>query len=476
MTEILSETETIRITHSSNGKKLRFPIVATVPRAKRPAQKALNNYIIDAFSKKMPSLIPFSFNNKTILERAKYLLRHKTGSHATLYQDVYGMYRFCESIDTTPDLLVKRCKNSDGYQDQQETQRLIRQIDDFIGDLQAEGLAKSTINNYVKGVKALFRNNGLSLTLPFKMSKRVQYKDRSPTPEELQQVIEIADIREKVIVSILALSGMRIGTLVKLQYRHVMSDLERGTVPVHLHIESSIVKGEYADYDTFLSAEAVNYLKVYLDTRRRGTRKIPPETITPESPLIRNKRKNSIEPISESQVHRVVNALYKKTGMIRQSTAKRYEVRPHSLRKYFKTQMTKLGTINSDYIEYMMGHVTDTYNDIESVGIEYLRELYRNSGLSIRPKTKLDKIETLKAIAETLGLNPDEVLSREAMVKPHRTIIDPAQKMESDFNILSRNIRKTLMDELKTSRYLSLERGSPEEIRTPVRGSRGPYP
>ena len=40
--------------------------------------------------------------------------------------------------------------------------------------------------------------------------------------------------------------------------------------------------------------------------------------------------------------------------MIRQSTAKRYEVRPHSLRKYFKTQLTKLGTIHSDYIEYMM--------------------------------------------------------------------------------------------------------------------------
>ena len=40
--------------------------------------------------------------------------------------------------------------------------------------------------------------------------------------QELQRIIELADIREKVIVSILALSGMRIGTLVKLKYRHVM--------------------------------------------------------------------------------------------------------------------------------------------------------------------------------------------------------------------------------------------------------------
>ena len=75
-----------------------------------------------------------------------------------------------------------------------------------------------------------------------------------------------------------------------------------------------------------------------------------------------------------------------------------------------------------------------------------------------------------------LGLDPNEVLSREAMFKPYRTIIDPDQRQESDFRILSKTIRKTLIDELKNSRYLSMDSGSPEEIRTLVRGSRGPYP
>ncbi|MHA1789891.1 MAG: hypothetical protein ACTSXT_11800, partial [Candidatus Helarchaeota archaeon] len=142
----------------------------------------------------------------------------------------------------------------------------------------------------MKGVKALFRVNGLRLDLPFSFSKRVKYQDRAPTPEELQKIIEIGDIREKTIVSILALSGMRIGTLVKLEYRHVMKDLDAGRMPVHLHIESEIVKGKYGDYDTFLGKEAVKYLKTYLETRERGTRKIPPETLYPNSPLIRNSR------------------------------------------------------------------------------------------------------------------------------------------------------------------------------------------
>jgi len=346
-----SEYELITIEKGANGKRLRKPITVLIPRAKRPGEKALNDYIIYSFTKKMPRLIKFTFENKSTMNIAKYLLRHKTASSATLYQYIYAVLRFTKTINETPDQIIKRCTTTEGEQNHKQTQKVINQIDEFIGDLQADNLAKSTISNYVKGVKSLFTNNNLILNLPFKSSKRVQYKDRTPTPEELQKIMDIADIREKTIISILALSGMRIGTLVKLKYHHVMKDLENGIIPIHLHIESNIVKGKYADYDTFLSREAVEYLKIYLETRRRGTRKIEPETILPDSPLIRNARNHSVDPISGSQIHRIVNALYKKSGLIRQSTSKRYKVRPHTLRKYFKTQMTKLGTINSEYIE-----------------------------------------------------------------------------------------------------------------------------
>lgn len=94
-------------------------------------------------------------------------------------------------------------------------------IDDFIGDLQAEDLAPGTINNHVKGTRALFRANSINLILPFRVPKTVRYPDRAPTPEELTKIMDIADLREKLIVSLLSLSGVRVGTLVKLQYRHV---------------------------------------------------------------------------------------------------------------------------------------------------------------------------------------------------------------------------------------------------------------
>jgi hypothetical protein len=56
--------------------------------------------------------------------------------------------------------------------------------------------------------------------------------------------------------------------------------------------------------------------------------------------------------------------------------------------------------------------------------VEFLRNFYASSGLSIRPKTQLSKIEMLKALEISLGLEPDKVLSKEAISQPHRTLID----------------------------------------------------
>lgn len=132
--------------------------------------------------------------------------------------------------------------------------------------------------------------------------------------------------------------------------------------------------------------------------------------------------------MSEAGISTLVHDLLFKAGVIVKGEAKRYPVRPHSLRKYFKTQLEHLRTIPTEYIEYMMGHTISTYN---SVDVEHLRSLYSSSGLSIRPKTEFSKLERLKMFAESLGLNPDEVLTRDALSMPHRTVIEPeARKIE----------------------------------------------
>jgi hypothetical protein len=64
----------------------------------------------------------------------------------------------------------------------------------------------------------------------------------------------------------------------------------------------------------------------------------------------------------------------------------------------------------------MMGHTVDTYHDIQSLGIEKLRNVNAASGLSIRPKTQVTKVEALREIIRAWGMNPEQMLTREALV------------------------------------------------------------
>jgi len=376
--------------------------------------------VIEALSWKMPALIHLTFENKTVLKLATHLYRHTTASKATLYQYVYGVHRFFKWLRRKPDKVFEECLEN------RTVDMVVEAIDRFVGDMKAEGLAPETIANHVKSVRALFRANGVQLSLPYKVDKRTKISDRAPTSKELERILDLADIREKTIVSILALSGMRIGTLVKLEYRHVKKDLEAGVVPHHIHVEAEITKGKYHNYDTFVGKEAVEYLKVYLEARRKGTWYVPPEEIWDGSPLIRDHHSREVRPVSPACIHRLIHKLYAKAGLIDLDKKKRrYQLRAHSIRKYFRTQLGSLGAIPTDYIEYMMGHTISTYNDIRMKGIEFLRAKYADAGLRIRQKEKADIYDFVEDILRSKGYGIDKELLRRAIVKPHRTVCEP---------------------------------------------------
>jgi len=441
--------QAMTITHSPLGKKLKQPLTLSVPDAQNAADEKLQRYIIDSLSWKMPSLVPFTFDNNSTLELAKHLLRHRTGSTGTLYQYIYGVHRFSQWINAQPDQLIKGCQDPEGDPNPKALAKYSRLLDDFIGNLQAESLAPGTVSNHVKGVKALFRVNRLKLELPYSLSKRAVYSDRAPTPEELQHILDIADLRLKVIVSMLALAGFRIGTLVKLQYRHVKRDLEKMTIPIHIHVEAEITKGKYHDYDTFIGQEAAEYLRAYLEIRRQGTKKIPPENIHDETPLIRNQQTKFAIPLTPAAIHKLIHDLYLKAGLIQaKPLGRRYDLRAHSIRKFFRTQMAALG-VDRDYIEYMMGHTINTYHDIKMKGVEFLRGIYIASGLSIKPKTRVSKIDALKEIIRAWGMNPEEILTRQALTEPHRTVIDRSQMEQSQIQQLSIALKQQLLKELR---------------------------
>ena len=79
--------------------------------------------------------------------------------------------------------------------------------------------------------------------------------------------------------------------------------------------------------------------------------------------------------------------------------------------------MASLG-VDPDCIDYMMGRsVKDRYHDVRMKGIEYLRGVYMASGIRIRPKIKMNKIDALKEILQTWGFDPQKILSQEALAQ-----------------------------------------------------------
>jgi hypothetical protein len=125
----------------------------------------------------------------------------------------------------------------------------------------------------------------------------------------------------------------------------------------------------------------------------------------------------------------------------------------------------------------MMGHTISTYHDIKMKGIEYLRGIYIASSLSIKPKTRISKIDALKEIIRAWGLNPEEILTKDALTKPNRTIIDNSQLENQQLAQLTTALRQQMLKDLrenqpKNSINSRLDNGSPGEIRTLVSGSR----
>ncbi len=63
------------------------------------------------------------------------------------------------------------------------------------------------------------------------------------------------------------------------------------------------------------------------------------------------------------------------------------QVKGPQLAKVLQDPVGPLG-VPADYIEYMMGHTISTYHDVQMKGVEFLRNIYAASGLSIKPNVR----------------------------------------------------------------------------------------
>ena len=215
-------------------------------------------------------------------------------------------------------------------------------------------------------------------------------KDRVYTREELQKVIQNADIRARVLVLLLTSTGMRIGAVPDLCIRHLKKWESYG------FYQFTIYEKAREEYVCFCTPECAKEIDAYLAYRRRFG-----ETITSDSPLIRDdfppeddKSASCPRRVTHAALRSNFGRLLIKTGVRTKSTTrKRQEVMiMHSMRKYCNTHLIKAG-VNGIIKEMLIGHsvkLDDAY--FRPTDEELLKEYVKAIPLlSISNETRLNQ-------------------------------------------------------------------------------------
>ena len=110
--------------------------------------------------------------------------------------------------------------------------------------------------------------------------------------------------------------------------------------------------------------------------------------------------------------------------------------------------------IQGDYVDYMMGHTVNSYHDIQSKGVAFLRGLYANAGLRIQPKASLTPKERLRAITRGFGLSPEETARLLTSSEPHRAYASQEDREKHEVRVLCDAITERIKEKILTSRQL----------------------
>ena len=224
----------------------------------------------------------------------------------------------------------------------------------------------------------------------------VVYHNRDITKEEIKQILENSDVRNRAIFFMLYESGMRPITLVNLKWKHIKSDF--GNVPMKIELTSDILKCRVTQRFTFIGSEGFKALKTYLATR------LPLK----DNELVFVPEKGGAKKLTAQALSQAFNKLVLKLKLSEPQGKKPKDLRLYCLRKAFRKFMAS--AVDSAYVEFWMGH-TSTATHYLSRDIEHHRKLYQKGYENLRlyeipsediAKLKLENIE-LRIQIEKLG-------------------------------------------------------------------------
>jgi len=168
-------------------------------------------------------------------------------------------------------------------------------------------------------------------------------QDRIPTKRELREVLNHANLEDRVIALVAASSGVREGTLAKLSVEDV--DFNSYSDVAVVTVKPEVSKGKVG-HVTFITPEARNVLLQYLNLRKRRG-----EVLTEKSPLLRSRTGNCYTPTGI----RIRWLRLLKNADKAERERKYFSLHFHTLRKFFRTSL-ELAGVSKAFTERFLGH------------------------------------------------------------------------------------------------------------------------
>ena len=261
-----------------------------------------------------------------------------------------------------------------------------------------KGLAPRSAGRIIEDVRVFYKENDIligNLHLPTPRKLKENFR-KFLSAQEVRRMIYVCErLRDKAIILCAFQGGLGMKELISLNYGDVAESLDKGEIPITLHL---IREKEGIEYYTFLGEDAANTLRCYIKLRRKGSRYLSPEDIKNDSPLFiseSNRRRKERVRAYEGGIGRAMQAVALKAGLISEEEKKRTinTAGIHALRASFSTILRDQG-VPADYVEEMLGHRLPYDGAYMRQTVSRLKEVYEKAYPALSIKHKQIVVET----------------------------------------------------------------------------------
>lgn len=252
----------------------------------------------------------------------------------TKKQFIRGMRVFIDWANLTPDKLIeerwKDLKSDSPTDILHAKDRLMR----FWHEAPDKPSSKSQI---IAAIKSFYRANGMALSMRTPKAERVRERDYIPTREDIQRMVEVVNKRDAAMIMVQAQTGLRIGALVSLQWKHISDDFDPPSLAPRQNPTKIIIPGAITQPGvTFILNDASYHLRRWLVGRQPE-----PETF--------------IFDIGEAAAMRMIKQAAIKANVIKDEKGLS-QFRSHCFRKRVQTLMENEG-VPLNFIDLMLDHI-----------------------------------------------------------------------------------------------------------------------